>query len=97
MLILMSIWTDLTFKSAWCFHSSLKDGTTSDNGKKLDDHISDEDYLTCKKHWNEFKIKNMGDYHDHYLKKRCFVIGWCFWKVYWYVVKFLQPRSISLF
>ena len=52
-----------------CFYSSVKDGTTGDNGKKLDGHINDEDYLTCKKIWNEFNMKNMGDYHDHYLKK----------------------------
>ena len=32
-----------------CFCSSVKDGTTDDNGKTLDDHISDEDYLTCNK------------------------------------------------
>ena len=32
-----------------CFYSSEKDGTTSDNGEKLDGHISDKDYLTCKK------------------------------------------------
>ena len=53
-----------------CFCSSLKDGTTGDNDEKLNGHISDKDYLTCKKIWNEFNIKNMGDYHDHYLKKR---------------------------
>ena len=51
------------------FYSSVKDGTTIDSGKKLDGHISDEDYLTCKKIWNKFNVKNMGDYHDHYLKK----------------------------
>ena len=27
------------------------------------------DYLTCKKTWNKFEMKNMNDYHDHYLKK----------------------------
>ena len=27
-----------------CFYSSVKDGTTVDNGKKLDGHISDENY-----------------------------------------------------
>ena len=32
-----------------CFYSSVKDGATGDNGKKLDGHISDKDYLTCKK------------------------------------------------
>ena len=52
-----------------CFYSSVKDGTTGDNGKKLDGHISGEDYLTCKEIWNEFNMKNMGDYHDHCLKK----------------------------
>ena len=39
----------------------------------------------------------MGDYLDHYLKKRCIVISWCFWKIYWLVLKILQARSISLF
>ena len=52
-----------------CFYSSVKDRTTGDNGEKLDGHISDKDYLTCNKIWNEFNMKNMGDYHDHYLKK----------------------------
>ena len=45
-----------------CFYSSVKDGTTSDSGEKLDGHnghIKDEDYLTCKKIWNEFNMKNM--------------------------------------
>ena len=51
------------------FYSSVKDETTDDNGEKLDGHISDEDYLTCKKIWNKFNMKNMGDYHDHYLEK----------------------------
>ena len=31
------------------FYSSVKDGTTGDNGEKIDGHISDEDYLRCKK------------------------------------------------
>ena len=51
------------------FCSSVKDGTTGDNGEKLNGHNSDKDYLTCKKIWNKFNIKNMGGYHDHYLKK----------------------------
>ena len=51
------------------FYRSLKDGTNGDNDEKLDDRINDEDYLTCKKIWKEFSMKNMGDYHDHYLKK----------------------------
>ena len=53
-----------------CFYSSVKDGITDDNCEKLDGHISDEDYLTFKKNWKKFNVKNMGDYyHDYYLKK----------------------------
>ena len=56
-----------------CFCSSIKDGKTGDNREKLDVHISDKDYLTYKKISNEYHMKNMGDYHDHYLKKMyCF-------------------------
>ena len=32
-----------------CFYSSVKDRITGENGKKLDDRISDKDYLRCKK------------------------------------------------
>ena len=52
-----------------CFYSSVKKGTTDDNGEKLDGHISDKDYLTSTKIWNEFNMKNMGDYHDHFFKR----------------------------
>ena len=52
-----------------CFYRSVKDRKTGENGEKLDDHISDEAYLTCPKVWKEFGMKNMGNYHDHYLKK----------------------------
>ena len=50
-------------------YSPVKDETTGDNGKKLDGHISNKDYLKCKKVWNELNMKNMGDYHDRYLKR----------------------------
>ena len=46
-----------------------KKGKIGDDGKKLDDHINDKNYFTCKKIYDEFGMKNMGDYHDHYLKK----------------------------
>ena len=52
-----------------CFYSSVKNGTTGDNGEKLSVLISNEDYLMWKKIWNEPNIKNMVDYHDHYFTK----------------------------
>ena len=57
------------------FYSSTKKGKIDDDGKISDGHISIKDYLTCEKIWNKFKMKNMGDYHDHYLKKM-------YWQMY---------------
>ena len=51
------------------FYSSITDRKIGDDGKISDGHIDVNDYLTCKKSWNKFKMKNMGDYHDHYLEK----------------------------
>ena len=51
------------------FYSSTNDGKIGDDGKISGGHISVKDYLTCKRIWHKFKMKNMGDYHDHYLKK----------------------------
>ena len=39
-----------------CFYTSVKDGTTGDNGEKLDGHISNKGYLTCKKICNEMNL-----------------------------------------
>ena len=75
-----------------CFYSSVKDGATGGNGETLDGHINDEDYLKFKKIWNEFNTKNMGDYHDHYLKKDVLLLADVFEKC-----KILQARSFSLF
>ena len=58
-----------------CFYSFAKDGTTGDNGGKLEGHISNEDYLCVKKNWNEFNKKNIGDCHDQYLKKDVFLLA----------------------
>ena len=41
----------------------------SEDGKISDGHVSIEDYMVCEKIWDKFNMKNMGDYHDHYLKK----------------------------
>ena len=51
------------------FYSSTKDKKISEDGKISDVHVSFEDYMVCERMWDKFKMKNMGDYHDHYLKK----------------------------
>ena len=52
------------------FYSSTENGKIDDDDDKISDgHISIKDYLTCENIWNKIKMKNMGDYHDHYLKK----------------------------
>ena len=63
------------------FSQLSESGTTDDNGKKLDGHISDKDYLTCKIFLNEFNMKNMGDYHNHYLKKDVLLLADVFEKI----------------
>ena len=50
-------------------YSSTKKGKIDEDGKISDGHISIEDYMVCEKIWDKFGMKNMGDYHDHYLKK----------------------------
>ena len=78
-----------------CFYRSLKDGTTSDNDEKLNGHVSDKEYLTCIKIWNEFNMKNMGDYHDHYLKKDVLLLADVFEK-FIDTFKVLQTKSLPL-
>ena len=51
------------------FYSSTKNGKIGDDGKISDGHISVKNYLTCEKIWDEFEMKNLDDYHDHYIKK----------------------------
>ena len=51
------------------FYSSTKNGKISDDGKISDGHINVKDYLTCKKTWDKFEMKNMGDYDNRYLIK----------------------------
>ena len=65
-----------------CFYSSVNDGTTDENGEKLDGDINDKNYLTCKNIWNKFNMKNMGDYHNHYLKKDVLLLADVFEKFF---------------
>ena len=60
-------------------------------------HISENVYLHAIQIWNNFKIKNMGDYDDLLCKNWCVVISWCFWKIHQQINRVLQTRSILLF
>ena len=51
------------------FFSLTKKGKIDNNGKISDGQVSIEDYLMCEKNLDKREMKNMGDYHDHYLKK----------------------------
>ena len=79
------------------FYSSLKDGTADDDGKKLSNHISDEDYLMCKKIWKEFNMRNMRNYHDHYLKKGVLLLGDVFEKFIDTCLKFYKVDPCHYF
>ena len=60
------------------FLSSTKKGKIGDDGKKWDGHISFKNYLTIEKIWDKFDIKDMGDYHNHYLKKDVLLLAGVF-------------------
>ena len=67
--------TEEKFPARKCFFSSTKKEKIGDDGTESDGHMSFKDYLTCEKNWDKFDMKNIGHYHDHYLKKRCIVIS----------------------
>ena len=57
-----------------CMHSGERFGETSLPDKEAFyselnlDNITDEDYVHAQKVWKEFKIKNLGEYHDLYVQ-----------------------------
>ena len=51
------------------YFSSTKKEKIENDSKISDGHLSIEDYLICEKIWNKFEMKNMVNYHNHYLKK----------------------------
>ena len=62
------------------FYSSTKDGKIGHDGKISDVHISVKDYVTCEKTWDKFEMKNMGNYHDPYLKQNVLLLADAFEK-----------------
>ena len=57
------------------YYRATKDGKIGDDGKISDGHISVKDYLIYEKIWDKYEMKNMGDYHDHCLKRICIAIS----------------------
>ena len=62
------------------FYSSTKYRKIGDDGNKSVCNINFKDYFTCEKVWDKFDSKNMGDYHDHYLKKDVLLLADVFQK-----------------
>ena len=62
------------------FFSLTKKGKIDNNGKISDGQVSIEDYLMCEKNLDKREMKNMGDYHDHYLKKDVLLLADVFGK-----------------
>ena len=56
------------------FFSSTKKRKIDNDGKISDGYICIKDYLSCEEIWDKFKMKNMGDYHDHYFKKDVLIL-----------------------
>ena len=46
--------------------------------------------MTCEEIWNVFNIKNMGDYHDHYLKKDVLLLANVFEKFISTFIKYYE-------
>ena len=72
------------------FYRSFQDRTAGDNDKKLGGHIKDKEYLICIKIWNKFNIKNVGHYHDHYLKNDILLLADVFEKIIDTYLKFYK-------
>ena len=60
----------------------------SENGKISDGHVSIEDYMVCEKIWDKFKMKNIDDYDDHYLKKDVLLLADVFEKFIYTCLKY---------
>ena len=72
------------------FYSSMKDKKTGDDGTISDCYESIKDYMVCERIWDRFDMKNMGDYHDHYLKKDVLLLAGVFEKLIDTCLKFYE-------
>ena len=78
------------------FLKVFKERTTGDNGEKLNGHVTYEEYLTFEV-WNEFNMKNMGDYHGHYSKKDVLLLADVFEKFTNMCLKFYKLDTLHYF
>ena len=79
------------------FYSSTKDKKISEDGKISDGHVSIEDYMVYERNGDKFKMKNMGDYHDHYLKKDVLLLGDVFEKFIGTCLKYYELNPCNYF
>ena len=99
----MSIWTvlkDLMLEKLPArkyFYSSTKKEKIDKEDKTSDGHRSIEEYFTCEKIWNKFKMKNVGDYHDHFLKKDVLLLTDVFEKFIDTCLKYYELDSCHYF
>ena len=74
-----------------------KEGKITNDGKIADGLITVKDYLMCNKIWDKFEIKNMGNYHDHYLKKDVLLLADIFEKFTDMCLKFYELDPCNYF
>ena len=74
-----------------------KKGKIDNDGKISDGHISIKDHLVCEKIWDKFEMKNMGDYHDHYLKKEVLLLADVFEKFISACLKYYELDPCNYF
>ena len=79
------------------FYSSTKDKKNCKDDKISDGHVSIEDYMVCERIWDKFKMKNMGDYHDHYFKKDVLLLADVFEKFIDTCLKYFESDPCHYF
>ena len=79
------------------FFSPTKKGKIDNDGKISDGYISMEDYLVCENIWNKFKMKNIGDYHYHYLEKDVLLLADVFEKFISTCLKYYELNPCHYF
>ena len=72
------------------FFSSTKKRKIDNDEKISDGHVSIKVYMVCEEISDRFSMKNMGDYHDHYLKKDVLLLADVFERVIGTCLKYYE-------